>query len=161
MSLEGYNVTLEQVKKLIPLDPIKGCSMESLIHASEKLGFSIEARFVKPSELSKVPRPFILHGITSQEKNLGHFIVVVDYDKKKKNYALIDPIRETYGWNPETSVVHGYSGYILVLRYSSTWKWNAISGVTLILCGVGILIIIYIYRKKKNSVPPTSSSLIH
>jgi ABC-type bacteriocin/lantibiotic exporter with double-glycine peptidase domain len=148
MKLEGYDVTLEQVKKLISLDPVKGCSMESLIHASEKLGFSLDARFVKPSELSKVPRPFILHGITSQEKNLGHFIVVVDFYKKKKNYALIDPIRETYGWNPETSVLNGYSGYVLVPRYSSNWKWNVISGIALILCGIGIFVIIY--RKKKK-----------
>jgi hypothetical protein len=146
MKLERYNVTLDQVKKLIPLDPIKGCSMESLILASEKLGFPIDARFVKPNDLSKVPRPFILHGITSQEKNLGHFLVVADFDKKKKNFALIDPIRETYGWNPETSVLRGYSGYILIPRYSNVWKWNVISGVTLMLCGIGIFVIVY--RKK-------------
>jgi hypothetical protein len=146
MKLEGYNVTLDQVKKLIPLDPVKGCSLESLILASEKLDFPIDARFVKPSDLSKVPRPFILHGITSQEKNLGHFLVVADFDKKKKNFALIDPIRETYGWNPETSVFHSYSGYILIPRYSNVWKWNVISGVTLILCGIGIFVIVY--RKK-------------
>ncbi|MGL4594288.1 MAG: hypothetical protein ACRCUY_06125, partial [Thermoguttaceae bacterium] len=35
---------------------------------------------------------------------LGHFVVAVDYDKKK-NYALIDPVRETFGWNPEGSVL--------------------------------------------------------
>ncbi|MDR2642688.1 MAG: hypothetical protein LBC74_07830 [Planctomycetaceae bacterium] len=148
MKLEGYNVEIEQVKKLIPLDPIKGCSMESLIRASAELGFPVEARFVKPSNLSKVSRPFILHGITSQEKNIGHFIVVVDFDKKKKNYALIDPIRETFGWNPETSVLHGYSGYVIVPKYSSNRKWNIISGVTLIVCGIGVLVLLYLKRRK-------------
>jgi hypothetical protein len=149
MKLEGYNVALKQVKELVPLDPVKGCSMESLIQASEKLGFPVEVRFVKPGDLSKVPRPFILHGITSQEKNLGHFIVVVDFDKKKKNYTLIDPIRETYTRNPESSLLYGYSGYLLIPRYSGIWKWNTLSGISLTLCGLGLLIILY---RRKNRI---------
>ncbi|MDR1924087.1 MAG: hypothetical protein LBQ66_06905 [Planctomycetaceae bacterium] len=149
MKLEGCNVTLEQVKNLVPLDPVKGCSMESLIHASEKLGFPVEARFAKPSDISKIPRPFILHGITSQEKNIGHFVVVVDFDKKKNIYALIDPIRETYGWNPESSLLYGYSGYILIPCYPSIRKWNIISGLALIICGIGVLIIVYRKKRKK------------
>jgi hypothetical protein len=150
MKLEGHNVTLQQVKKLVPLDPVRGCSMETLISASKKLGVPVEARFVKPGELSKVPRPFILHGITSQEKNLGHFIVVVDFDKKKKIYSLIDPIRETYTRNPESSLLHGYSGYLLIPRYSNIWKWNMLSGVSLTLCGLGLLVILY--RRKIRKV---------
>jgi ABC-type bacteriocin/lantibiotic exporter with double-glycine peptidase domain len=149
MKLEKYNVTIEHVKKLIPLDPIKGCSMESLIDASKKLGFPIEAKFVKPGNLSKIPRHFILHGITSQTKNLGHFLVIADFDKKKKHYALIDSFRETYAWNPEAFVLYGYSGYILIPRYSNSWKWNVVSGVTLIVCGVGIFIIICRKKVKK------------
>jgi ABC-type bacteriocin/lantibiotic exporter with double-glycine peptidase domain len=141
MKLEGHNVTLKQVKELVPLDPVRGCSMETLIYASKKLGFPVKARFVKSGELSKVPRPFILHGITSQEKNLGHFIVVVDYDKKKKIYTLIDPIRETFTRNPESSLLYGYSEYILIPQYSSSKKWNTITGCSLILCGLGILVI--------------------
>ncbi|MDR1492370.1 MAG: hypothetical protein LBT05_06590, partial [Planctomycetaceae bacterium] len=149
MKLEGHNVTLKQVKELVPLDPVRGCSMETLIYASKKLGFPVKARFVKSGELSKVPRPFILHGITSQEENLGHFIVVVDYDKKKKIYTLIDPIRETFTRNPESSLLYGYSGYILIPLYSSSKKWNTITGCSLILCGLGILIILYRRKIKK------------
>ncbi|MDR0705967.1 MAG: hypothetical protein LBF88_13425, partial [Planctomycetaceae bacterium] len=139
MKLEGYNVTLQQVKELVPLDSVKGCSMETLISASKKLGVPVEARFVKSKELSKVPRPFILHGITSQEKNWRHFIVVVDFDKKKNIYTLIDPIRETYTRNPESSLLHGYSGYILIPQYPSSKKWNTMAGCSLILCGLWIL----------------------
>ncbi len=148
MKLEGRNVTLEEVKKLVPLDPEKGCSMDALIRASEQLGFPVEARFVKPGELSKLPRPFIFHGITSQEKKLGHFVVAVDFDAKKKNYALIDPIRETYGWNPEGSVFYGYSGYVLVPKHPVSRMWNTAAGVALILCGACVGCIAY--RRKNN-----------
>jgi ABC-type bacteriocin/lantibiotic exporter with double-glycine peptidase domain len=146
MKLEGYNVTLAEIKELVPLDPVKGCSMETLLHASEQLGFTIEARFVKPGEVSKLPRPFILHGITSHENNLGHFIVVVDYDKKKNIYAQIDPYRETFGWTPEPSVLYGYTGYVLVPKYPVSKKWNFFAGMSLILCGFRVFC--FTYRRK-------------
>jgi hypothetical protein len=143
MNLEGHKVKLEDVKNLVPLDPVKGCSMESLIDAAATLGFALEARFVKPGDIHKLPRPFILHGVTSQEKNLGHFVVVVDFDSKKRNFALIDPIRETHGWNPEASLLHGYSGYVLVPKYPVAWRWNFIASLSLVVCGIGCLLLLY------------------
>jgi len=143
MNLEGHSVKLEDIKRLIPLDSVKGCSMETLINAAAKLGFSIEALFVKPGDIHKLPCPFILHGITSREKNLGHFIVVADFDAKKRNFALIDPIRESFGWNPESSLLYGYSGYVLVPKYSVAWRWNFFARIAMILCGFGCLILIY------------------
>jgi len=140
MNLEGHKVKLEDVKKLIPLDPVTGCSMEALIEAVAKLGFVLEARFVKPGDVHKLSRPFILHGITSQEQNLGHFIVVVGYDSKERNFALIDPVRETYGWNPESSLLYGYSGYVLVPKYSFVLRWNFFAGMVLIIFGLGYFV---------------------
>jgi ABC-type bacteriocin/lantibiotic exporter with double-glycine peptidase domain len=143
MNLEGHTVKLEDVKKLVPLDPIQGCSMETLINAAAKLGFALEVRFVKPEDISRLPRPFILHGITSQEKHLGHFLVVADFDPKKRNFALIDPIRETFGWNPESSLLYGYSGYVLVPKHPFIWQWNLFAGVSLILCGFACFLLLY------------------
>ena len=143
MNLEGHKVKLEDVKKLVPLDPVKGCSMEALIGAAAKLGFALEARFVKPGDVYKLPRPFIVHGITSQEKDLGHFIVVTDFDPQKRNFALIDPIRETHGWNPEASVLYNFSGYVLVPKYPVAWRWNLIAGLSLIFCSIGCLLLLY------------------
>ncbi len=143
MNLEGHSVKLEDVKKQVPLAPVKGCSMETLIEAAEKLGFSLEARFVKPGDVSKMSRPFILHGVTSHEKDLGHFVVVVDFDSNKRNFALIDPIRETFGWNPETSVLYDFSGYVLVPKYPVSRRWDFLAGVSLICCGLGCFLLVY------------------
>jgi len=155
MNLEGHRVTLEDVKALITLDPVYGCSMADLIDAAAKLGFTLEARFVKPSEIRHLPRPFILHGITSHYKNLGHFILVVDFDPQNGNFALIDPIRETFGWNPEASLLRGYSGYVLVPKYPLAWRWNLFAGITLFLCAIGCAILLY--RSLSCPKPPKTS----
>ncbi len=149
LNLEGHSVKLDQVKALVPLDPVKGCSLEALRQASEKLGFPVEARFVKSNDLAKLPPPFIFHGAISSEKNLGHFVVAVGFDKKKRNFALIDPVRETFGWNPEASVLMDYSGYVLMPKYPLARKWNRIAGLSMILCGVGIFVLVY-YQKINN-----------
>ena len=143
MNLEGCKVTLGEVKNLVSLDPVQGCSIQDLIDAAAALGFTLDARFVEPGDVYKLPRPFILHGITSQEKNLGHFIVVADFDSKKRNFALVDPIRETFGWNPESSLLNGYSGYVLVPKYPVAWHWNFFAGMSLILCAFGCLFLVY------------------
>ncbi len=57
MNLEGHNVTLAEVKKLVPLDPVKGCSMEALIQAAEQLGFPLEA-VCQARRAFKIATPF-------------------------------------------------------------------------------------------------------
>jgi hypothetical protein len=136
MNLCGKKVSLQEVKKHLPFDSVKGCSLEAMQHAADELDFPIEARFVKPGDVSRIPRPFILHGITSKEKNLGHFIVVVNFDVQKRNYTLIDPVRETYTVNPESSLLGNYSGYVLVPQRQTDKMWNVLAGVFLLLAGL-------------------------
>ncbi len=80
--------------------------------------------------------------------------MAVDYDTKKGNYTLIDPIRESFGKNPEESVFMGFSGYVLVPKYPSARKWNLIAGTSLILCGLtcGTMI----FMRHKRSCQPTT-----
>jgi hypothetical protein len=68
---------------------------------------------------------------------------VVDFNSKERNYALIDPIRETFGWNPESSVLYNYSGYVLVPKYPTARKWNTLAGLSLLICGLGCLILFW------------------
>ncbi|GHT11460.1 hypothetical protein FACS1894170_05060 [Planctomycetales bacterium] len=95
LNLCGKKVTIQEVKQRLPFDSVKGCSLEAMQKVAAELGCPIEARFVKPSVISKVPRPFIIHGITSKEQQLGHFIVVVDFDSAKRNYTYLSSLFAT------------------------------------------------------------------
>lgn len=147
MKIEGYSVTLEEVKALIPLDPVQGCSMEMMIHAAAQLGFDLESRFVRPGDMHKLQRPFILHGYTNHEKNQGHFAVIIDYKRKNRSFGVINPIGETFTWNPESSVRYDCSGYVLVPKYTTSQKWNTIAGTSLIICSLVCLYIVYVHRQ--------------
>jgi len=98
-----------------------------------------EVKFVNPRELGNVPRPFILHGVTSLEKGIGHFAVIVDHDPQKGHYALIDPIGEAFRWNPEESVLYGYSGYVLVPVSPVGQRWDRWAAYTVLFVGAVIL----------------------
>lgn len=127
MSLEGHQTTLAQVKGSLSIDADTGCSLDALSQAAESLGFPAEARFVRPSQITQIPLPFIIHGKESDDSVTGHFIVVVGYDADKDQFAVIDPVIARYSENPVDSRITGYSGYVLVPR-SPTWirvaRWS-------------------------------------
>lgn len=70
MNLEGIQVSLADTKQHVSVNEKYGCSIRSLINAADHFDFSLEARFVSPNDVCKLPRPFILHGLTSHEKKL-------------------------------------------------------------------------------------------
>jgi ABC-type bacteriocin/lantibiotic exporter with double-glycine peptidase domain len=148
MRLYGKNVTLQDVKERLYFDAVKGCAFSEISDAANGFGFSVEIRFVRPNELSQVQRPFILHGITSREKNIGHYIVVVDFDSKKRVYTFIDPMLESYTQNPEASVPYNYSGYVLIPQYTAPHFWNMLTGFCLITIGIISVVLIVFYRKE-------------
>ena len=141
MKLEGKQVTMDEITGLLPVTPEKGCSLEGIHRAAGKLGMPTEVRYVKPRDLSDVPPPFILHGITSIETGVGHFRVIVDYDPQKKNYAQIDTDENEFLWNPEGTILDGYSGYVLVHKCQAARMWDCWIGYCLILLGGGVLLI--------------------
>jgi hypothetical protein len=139
MKLEGRNVTLGEVKDKIRLDPVKGCSLASLAEASEKFGFPVEVLYVTPSDVTKIPRPFIMHGVSQKKESIGHFIVVVDYDAHKRHLTVIDPIRERISVNPLDSFLMEYSGYVLIPK--RVWpQWSQIVGAVVFLAGCLLLV---------------------
>jgi hypothetical protein len=127
MRLQGAdNVSINDVAGLVDVNPSHGCSIVDLHRAAGALGLPTEILFVNPNDLERIPRPFILHGISTVGKNLGHFSIVVDYNRENREYAMIDPIFESFGWYPERSALHGFTGYVLVpvqpvgMRW---WRW--------------------------------------
>ena len=135
LKLEDRNVTLREVEERLRMDPVHGCSLESLAQVSKALGLPVEVRYVNPAEVTKVPRPFILHGIAEKKANTGHFVVVVDYDQRRRNLTVIDPVRERLLVVPLDSLLVSYSGYVLVPKENKEQRWSRWTGVVALVGG--------------------------
>lgn len=137
LKLLGKNVTLDQVKDRVKCDPVRGCTMADLSDAASAFDVPADVRFVHPNELADVPFPFILHGISGLKAKTGHFVVVVGRDSVKQNLATIDPMRETFQWDPERGFVSDFSGYILVPRRHSVARPTVLLALGLTLISIG------------------------
>ncbi|MDR2441203.1 MAG: hypothetical protein LBE12_17720 [Planctomycetaceae bacterium] len=143
LKIEGKNVKLEDLKASVKIDPEHGSSFNTLKEIASQYGLDTKIRFVKPNDLSRLTGPYIVHGITSIEKNIGHCLVIIDYDKTHKNFVIIDPILGKYERKHENIVKQGFSGYILMPCLSTARFWDKIAGVSLIVTGlftIGILL---------------------
>jgi hypothetical protein len=150
--LEGKEVSIKEIKNLTPLDGERGCSLDDLRRAAEKLGMPVEVRYVKPSDLINVPCPYILHGHASLEKNTGHFLVVVDYNKHEKlPFTIIDPsYDDKIFMHNEDAILKSFSGYVLVPKKAFA-NWS--DYLLIIICGICFSISLYClvrYRQKAN-----------
>jgi hypothetical protein len=164
MKLQGERVSVGDIKNITPLDPDRGCSIADLSRTAKRLGMQTELRFVNPCDIGNVPRPFILHGVSSIEQNLGHFIVIVDYDPKKKLYAAIDPVRERLWWSPEYSILDGYSGYVLVPRNPASQNWARLTSYSMLFGGLAMLLLwcydVFGRRRSRQSLGTSNADVI-
>jgi len=138
LKLLGKDVTLGEVKELVKCDPVLGCTMADMSDAANALGVPSDVRFIRPTELAAVPVPYILHGTSGLKAKTGHFVVVVGRDDVKHNLATIDPMRESFQWNPESGFASDFSGYILVPRRHSVSRSSVllVLGLTLLSSGL-------------------------
>jgi hypothetical protein len=114
MRLEDRGVSVQEVEKVLPFDPERGCSLADIARAADALDFPTELRFVNPRDLPNVPFPFILHAAGSLETGTGHFLVVVGYSPEERLYQVIDTSYETFRSQTEESVCRDFSGYVLL-----------------------------------------------
>lgn len=115
LKLLGSDIEFERVASAVSIDPVAGCTMQSLQHAMESLGVTARVRFIDPEELSNVPRPFILHSADSLNESAGHFTVVAAFKASNRQYGIVDTSDEGFKWIPEASLQRQLSGYVLVL----------------------------------------------
>ncbi|MDR1480600.1 MAG: hypothetical protein LBJ00_16850 [Planctomycetaceae bacterium] len=139
LKIEGKNVRLEDLKNSIEIDPDYGSSFNALKDVAMLYGLELEIRFVKPNDLSRLKGPYIIHGTTSHEKNIGHCLVVIGYDKSLRNFTIIDPILGKYESKREAVVKQGFSGYVLIPRFSSARFWDRLAGFSFIFTGLILL----------------------
>jgi hypothetical protein len=147
LKIENNNITLKELKKHIPIDSELGSSFGKLKDTASKFGLNTEIRFVKPAELQHLPYPYILHGTTSIEKNIGHCLVIVGYDKKHQCFIIIDPTIGKYELKNEQVVKRGYSGYVLIPSFSKSLFLDRLTGLSLIVTGMLIFGLVIWYKK--------------
>jgi ABC-type bacteriocin/lantibiotic exporter with double-glycine peptidase domain len=114
MALTGRTTPYSQIKQLITIDPEKGCSLKAIRQAAAVLGFPVEVRFVNPKEIRDIPRPCIIHGITSVQSGIGHFVILVDYHMERGTCDVIDPDYERFTEVKVDSLLSTFSGYAIV-----------------------------------------------
>lgn len=149
LRLHGRELTLQDVKHEIPIDPAKGCSIEALRAASQSFGVTSQVRFVTPNELKSIPMPFIIHGTSDVEGESGHFSVVVKWDPQTRRFSIIDPVWETYESYTEQFVVTGFSGYVLVRSPTLDLWWSA---ATMLLLGTVIGLVSFVGVRKGRCI---------
>jgi ABC-type bacteriocin/lantibiotic exporter with double-glycine peptidase domain len=158
LTLLGFDPTIEEVKKNVPFDHVKGSSLDTLYNASKRFGLETEVLFVTPTKVRDLPPPFILHLATSEEKGFGHFLVVVGFDHTKKTIATINTDHTSLNWNPTSELLAHMSGYVLVPKltwyqslYHNENKWLVCSTFVLV---VVLAFVLYqsnpLYLKRKG-----------
>ena len=123
MTLEGHQVTYAQVKARIPLDPEKGCSLNSLREAAADLDFPVDVRFVNPKLMTQVPLPCIIHGKASIQSDIGHFAVLVGCDTANGTFDVIDPVCERFSTVEMGRILKDFSGYTIVPAAALRRAW--------------------------------------
>ncbi|MEM6484225.1 MAG: cysteine peptidase family C39 domain-containing protein [Pseudomonadota bacterium] len=129
LRLLGCDVTVDDVNSRVEIGP-NGSSIEQLHKVSEELQIRGVVRFVKPSELRRVRKPFILHGDAGIAAEHGFFTVIVAYDPLK-GFAVVDPTNEFLGWFEEGRMASQASGYVLAPRGSNYHEVASIAGLVL------------------------------
>lgn len=151
--LEGHDVTLQDIRRLLQVDPEKGCSLRDLHRVAAELGLPSEPRFVEPYDVCRLDGPYILHGVSSIEKNRGHFHLIVCYDSKTARFATIDTTTGKLGWHPKDAILFGYTGYVLLSEKRASQNWHRWAGWSLLVVG-GTIISFWSYGtfRRKSSV---------
>jgi hypothetical protein len=146
MQLLTYEISIDQIKEVVPTHPVLGCSMQDLVNGCNQLGFPAELRFVTPIELADLPMPFVVHKTASIEKGTGHFIVVVAFSQKNRTYAIIHPEQEQLLWVPEATMLNQFSGYVMVPVDAAVNRWEQITRYIAIVLGLAIAVSILMGR---------------
>jgi hypothetical protein len=151
MRLHDREVTIADVKKVVPFDPNVGCSLADLARGADALGFPTEIRFVNPRDVHNLPYPFILHTEGSLERGVGHFDLIVDYSREQGKFSVIDTTFDVLGPMPEESILKIFSGYVLIPKNNVDVSNRHLLSWVLICLGcvvAGFTIFLYPLRKK-------------
>jgi ABC-type bacteriocin/lantibiotic exporter with double-glycine peptidase domain len=150
MRLHERHLTIDEVKRVIPFDPDRGCSLADLERGAEALEFPVETRFVNPRDLDKLPFPFIVYTEGSLERQIGHFDVIIAYHPEERKYSIIDSTFGTVHKVGQEAILKNYTGYVLLTRRPLESQTSHVLGLFFIsLACVSSGIAIFLFRKKK------------
>jgi ABC-type bacteriocin/lantibiotic exporter with double-glycine peptidase domain len=152
MRLQDRQVSVTDVKSVLPFDPKTGCSLAALARAADTLDFTTEIRFVNPKDVSNLPYPFILYSEGSLESGVGHFQVVVGYIPTERRYYIIDTTYEILRTQSEESLLRDFAGYVLLPKNSvgAIDRHTAILVLICMGCTIAVVAVLFYPFRKKN-----------
>jgi hypothetical protein len=154
MRLQDRQVSVADVKAVLPFDPVKGCSLASIARAADALDFPTEIRFVNPKDVPNLFYPFILHSEGSLESGIGHFQVVVGYAPTTRRYYIIETNYENFRSQSEESLLRDFTGFVLLPKNSVGVIDSKLAGLVLICIGCAFAVAaIFLNRFRKKSAP--------
>jgi hypothetical protein len=115
----GSDVTYKQVADAVPVGQY-GANMADLVSVARSHGLNFQAlKDVSPAQLAEMRRPIIAHfnspEVGEDGDALDHFVVLVAYDKEKKQFHQIDPSACTHMQLSDNYVARAFSGHCLAL----------------------------------------------
>jgi len=120
LRLHGIEADIEEVTQRCHVDPKNGCSIGDLERVAREMGLAAEVRYVGPSDLTKLTRPFIANLRAGDEQpSSAHFLVIFDYREVSKDFGVIDGTAGTHAYRDAGLLMRSYSGYVLIPRRSS------------------------------------------
>jgi hypothetical protein len=121
LRLMGQPRSLEEVRQGISVDQRQGASLESLAERATALGLPCGVRFVSAADLGSLPAPYIAHATqsTPDQGELGHFLVVFDYEDASDRLGVIDGTAGSHYYVPRGILSRSFSGYVLVPEEAS------------------------------------------
>jgi hypothetical protein len=146
LRLHGWKGTLEQVRKRVPVEDVKGCSLATLYRVAGELGMPVRLVKTDIDGLQAEDLPAIVHIDNPEYMQAGHFSLFMGAGRSRtsdqKVTYLIDPIQFTENEVSAPQFERTWTAYALVRRApgSSTylgyglWATLGITLTAVVLC---------------------------
>ncbi|GIX00548.1 MAG: hypothetical protein KatS3mg111_3880 [Pirellulaceae bacterium] len=137
LRVSGIEVRYDELALHLPIDPVKGSSMEDLERVAEQFGVHADILLVEPAKIADLPVPFILHLELLDQGAAGHFVTVLQVDERDEGGQLVrffdgNTARLTH--QQLDLIARLATGYVLI----DSDQLNGFSDVGVIVYGVGI-----------------------
>lgn len=139
LMLNGMAADIDDVASRCRISATTGCSIDDLQRVAGELGLATEVRFVAPSAMPELRRPFIAHLSPGDERSTsGHFLVVFDHRPSNGDFGVIDGTSGIHSYRNAGILARSLSGYVLVLRDTTgIWLRRAFAcGLLMVLAAV-------------------------
>ncbi len=133
-------VKYQDVARLLPSAPDRGCSLQDLASAAKQFGLDVDLRKVSLDDLPQLPTPFIAHLDLLERGGTGHFILVHSIGHAHGD-VYVHYVDGSTGQRPNAKLSDLeplLGGFVLVPRSKGSFPVQASSLLPMGLLGLGL-----------------------